>query len=181
MLHPGAQRFMTSPVTRHVRKIIEAPVADIGYEIVRVSLSGGARRVLQVMVERADRDEMTVDDCAGVSRLVSTLLDVEDPVDGAYSLEVSSPGIDRPLTRPADFERFAGFEARIELAEPQDGRRRLRGRLQGLDEAGAVRLDVDGTRHLVRRDAIRTARLVLTDDLIAASRRRPVETPNSTE
>ena len=172
---------MASPVTRHVEQIIGAPVADIGYEIVRVSLSGGARRVLQVMVERADREEMTVDDCAAVSRLVSTLLDVEDPVDGAYSLEVSSPGIDRPLTRPGDFERFAGFEARIELAEPLDGRRRLRGRLQGIDETGTVRLDVDGTCHLVHHGAIRTARLVLTDELIAAGRRRGAETPNRME
>ena len=171
---------MASPVTRHVEQIIEVPVADIGYEIVRVSLSGGARRILQVMVERADRGEMTVDDCAAVSRLVSALLDVEDPINGAYSLEVSSPGIDRPLTRPGDFERFAGFEARIELAEPLDGRRRLRARLRGIDEAGTVRLDVDGTCHLVHHAAIRTARLVLTDELIAAGR-SGAETPNRME
>ncbi len=172
---------MASPVTRNVQQIIEAPIAGIGYDIVRVSLSGGARRVLQVMVERVDREEMTVDDCAAVSRLVSALLDVEDPVDGAYSLEVSSPGIDRPLTRPGDFERFAGFEARIELVEPLDGRRRLRGRLQGIDETGTIRLDVDGMRHLVHHGAIRTARLVLTDDLVAAGRRTGAETPNRME
>src|SRR6056297_3500273 len=115
-----------------VHDIIEPAAEAMGYELVRVHLSGGRRPVLQVMVERADRAPMNVDDCAEVSRAVSAVLDVEDPVPGEYVLEVSSPGIDRPLTRLADFERFAGFEAKVETEAPIEGRKRFRGRLEGV-------------------------------------------------
>ena len=112
---------------------------------------------------------MTVDDCADISRSISAVLDVADPIAGAYMLEVSSPGIDRPLVRPEDYDRFAGFEARIELDEPLDGRKRFRGRLLGraeeyvrlIGEAGEVRLPLA---------AIVRAKLVLTEDLLAAAR-----------
>src|SRR3546814_5159241 len=97
----------------------------MGYDIVRVQLSGGDWLRLQIMAERRTDGGMDVDDCAEVSRAVAAILDVEDPVDSAYTLEVSSPGIDRPLTRLADFDRFAGFEARLETALPIEGRRRL--------------------------------------------------------
>ena len=154
----------------------------MGYEVVRVAFRGGRTAVLQVMVERTDRAEMTVEDCAGVSRAVSALLDVEDPIGGAYTLEVSSPGIDRPLTRQADFARFAGFEAQIELSVPMDGRRRFRGRLQGLDADGGVRLEMDGTTVVVPYGDIGTAKLVLTDELIAAGDRlRHTEIPKRME
>src|SRR6516164_3227845 len=104
----------------------------MGYELVRVQFAGGDRRpTLQIMAERADRRPMAVEDCAEISRMLSAVLDVEDPVQGAYVLEVSSPGIDRPLLRQADYERFSGFEARIELSRPMEGRRRYRGRLAG--------------------------------------------------
>src|SRR3546814_1921648 len=96
----------------------------MGYDIVRVQLSGGDWLRLQIMAERRTDGGMDVDDCAEVSRAVAAILDVEDPVDSAYTLEVSSPGIDRPLTRLADFDRFAGFEARLETALPIEGRRR---------------------------------------------------------
>jgi len=140
----------------------------MGYEIVRVHLSGGQRPVLQVMAERADGAPMTVDDCADISRTVSALLDVEDPIQGAYSLEVSSPGIDRPLTRLKDFERYAGFEARVETRGPIDGRRRFRGVLKGV--AGeTVRLEVEGGLAELPFDGILRAKLVLTDALIAAN------------
>ena len=102
----------------------------MGYELVRVHYgSGSGRPTLQIMAERLDRQPMTVDDCAEISRNISALLDVEDPLEDAYLLEVSSPGIDRPLIRPADYERFAGFEARLELTRPIEGRRRFRGRI----------------------------------------------------
>ena len=100
--------------TRQIEQMIEPSLAAMGYEIVRVHISGGHRPILQIMIERIDGREITVDDCADSSRAISALLDVEDPLPTAYELEVSSPGIDRPLTRPKDFERFAGHLAKIE-------------------------------------------------------------------
>jgi ribosome maturation factor RimP len=141
----------------------------MGYELVRVLVSGRARPTLQVMVERADRTAMTVDHCAEVSRAVSAILDVEDPFPGAYQLEVTSPGIDRPLIRPADFERFAGFEARLETHEVIDGRKRFKGRLMGL-EGDRVRLAQEGEERLVPLAAIKKAKLVLSEELLAASK-----------
>lgn len=160
--------------SERIEEIVGPSLAAMGYELVRVALGAAAgRTVLQVMVERADRAETTVEDCARASRAISAVLDVEDPLPGAYSLEVSSPGIDRPLTRPEDFSRFAGFEARIELARPRaDGRKRLRGRLRGLDGDGAVALETGDGRTAIPRADIRAAKLVLTDDLIEAGRAR---------
>src|SRR5579872_6807416 len=147
----------------------------MGYSIVRVAFTGGGRRpTLQIMAERADEAAMTVDDCADISRTVSALLDVADPVNGAYLLEVSSPGIDRPLVRREDFERFAGFEAKIELSRPVDGRKRFRGKLLGV-EGEALRLALEagaGAVALPLADVAR-AKLVLTDELLAAAAPRP--------
>jgi ribosome maturation factor RimP len=160
---------------RRVEDLIAPSLRDMGYELVRVMLRGRQRPTLEVMAERADRAAMTVDDCAEISRAVSALLDVEDPLPGSYVLEVTSPGIDRPLVRPDDFVRFAGFEARVETAEPLDGRRRFTGRLVGV-EGDAVRLDTEGGPVAVPLAAIKRAKLVLTDELIAAAaaqRRQP--------
>ena len=148
--------------------LLEPSLNALGYDLVRVHLSGGENLRLQIMAERIDRREMTVEDCADISRNVSALLDVEDPIKNRYTLEVSSPGIDRPLVRLEDFDRFAGFEARIECAQPVDGRRKFRGQLLGV-EAGDVRIDVDGTTCAIPFDDIHRAKLILTDELIAAS------------
>src|SRR5712671_4365047 len=143
----------------------------MGYRLVRVVITSGRRATLQVMAERLDDQPMTVDDCAQISHSVSALLDVADPIAGAYTLEISSPGIDRPLVRAEDYDRFSGFEARIELAQLVDGRKRLRGRLLGT--AGAVvRLATEAGEIRVPLEAVARAKLVLTDDLIAASRRK---------
>lgn len=115
-----------------IEQIIGPSVEGMGYALVRVQMSGGLRPTLQIMAERQDDRAMTVDDCADISRAVSALLDVEDPLPGAYTLEVSSPGIDRPLTRLKDFERFKGLEVRVETAVPLDGRKRFRGILEGI-------------------------------------------------
>lgn len=155
-------------VQDRVADLITGPLEGLGYELVRVHLSGGDRPVLQVMAERADRVAMTVDDCAEISHTVSALLDAEDPIAGSYTLEVSSPGIDRPLTRPHDFERFAGFEARVEMSKAIEGRRRFKGRILGL-EAGDVSIRVDEETVRLPLDGIAKARLVLTDELIAAA------------
>ena len=155
-------------INERVTALITNPLEGMGYELVRVRLSHGGRPVLQVMAERADGAAMTVDDCAEISHSVSVLLDAEDPIIEAYTLEVSSPGIDRPLTRPRDFERFAGFEARIETHDVIAGRRRFKGRLLGLAE-GMVSIDVEKETVRLPFEAIGKARLVLTDELSAAS------------
>jgi ribosome maturation factor RimP len=139
-----------------------------GFELVRVKLTIGEPQTLQIMAERIDGEQMTVKHCAGISRLVSAILDVEDPIPGTYTLEVSSPGIDRPLVKEKDFERFAGYEARLETTAPVDGRRRFRGRLDGIGEAG-VRIAVDGVTAVVPFEMIDRAKLVMTDALLAAS------------
>jgi len=152
-----------------IEALVAPTVEGLGYEVVRVQLSGGTRPVLQVMIERTDRAPTTVEDCADASRAISAVLDVEDPVAGAYTLEVSSAGIDRPLTRPDHFRRFAGFQARVETRVPIEGRRRFKGVLRGLED-GAVVIDVDEGELRVDPADILKARLVLTDELIEASR-----------
>jgi ribosome maturation factor RimP len=150
-----------------ITPIIEPSLTAMGYRVVRVAFLGARRATLQIMAERLDDAAMTVDDCTAISRSVSALLDVADPIAGAYMLEVSSPGIDRPLTRPEDYDRFAGFEAKIELGQPVDGRKRFRGRILGRaddlvrlhDDSGEVHLPIAG---------IAKAKLVITDDLLAA-------------
>jgi ribosome maturation factor RimP len=160
--------FLLVEPTRKAAELIEPTLHDLGYELVRVMLLGGQRPTLQVMAERVDRAPMTVDHCAEISHAVSALLDVADPLPGAYQLEVSSPGIDRPLVRRADFERFAGFEARIETAEPIAGRRRFRGRLAGV-QGDQVHLSAEDGERLIPFEAIKKAKLVLTDELLAAA------------
>ncbi|HRW61533.1 MAG TPA: ribosome maturation factor RimP, partial [Defluviicoccus sp.] len=126
-----------------VADLIRPTVEGMGYSLVRVQVLGQQRVRLQVMAERADGEPMQIDDCADVSRAISAVLDVEDPVSASYTLEVSSPGIDRPLVRLADYERFAGFEARIELRQMLAGRRKYQGRLLGVN-GDAVRLAAAG-------------------------------------
>jgi ribosome maturation factor RimP len=161
--------------THEIARLIEPSLAAMGYRVVRVALTGTARPTLQVMAERGDETAMSVDDCALISRSVSALLDVADPIAGAYMLEVSSPGIDRPLVRPEDYDRFAGFEARIELRAPQDGRKRFRGRLLGRD-GDQVRLVGEMGEARLPLAAIARAKLVLTDDLLALAQPKPAQT-----
>ncbi|CAO3449375.1 ribosome maturation factor RimP [Azospirillum sp. INR13] len=154
--------------TGRIEQIITPSVEAMGYEVVRVQISGGQRSILQIMAERADGAPMTVEDCADISRSVSALLDVEDPIREAYTLEVSSPGIDRPLTRLKDFERFAGFEARLESRMAIDGRKRFKGMLKGVED-GLVCVDTEQGPARLEFDNILRAKLVLTDELIRAS------------
>ena len=150
-----------------IEELVTPAAEALGFEIVRVSIGGGGRVKLQIMAERAD-GSMTVDDCAALSREVSAVLDVEDPISGEYMLEVSSPGIDRPLTRLKDFERFAGFEAKLERREAIEGRRRFRGRLEGV-ESGSVVLRMEDETVAIPFEEIDKAKLVLTDELLAAA------------
>ena len=145
------------------------PVAEaVGYEIVRLRLMGGAeRRKLQVMAERPSDRDMNVEDCARLSRAISEVLDAADPISGEYLLEVSSPGIDRPLTRLSDFEAFEGYEAKLELDRLAEGRKRFRGVLVGV-EGDQVAIDLDGEAEtaLVPFAWIIEAKLVLNDELM---------------
>ena len=151
-----------------IERAITPSLQAMGYDIVRLLVMGRHRPILQIMIERADRRNISVDDCAEVSRTVSALLDVEDPIVGAYTLEVSSPGIDRPLTRREDYARFAGFEAKLETRSPIAGRRRFRGRLIGLD-GDVVRIATTEGEAALPLNDVQRARLIATDELLSAA------------
>jgi ribosome maturation factor RimP len=152
-------------ILRRIEDIIQPTVTGMGFDLVRVSMSRGGG-TLQIMIEPADGRPMDVEDCATLSRALSAVLDVEDPISGAYTLEVSSPGIDRPLTRPKDYARWAGHLARVETAQPIDGRRRFKGVLVGLED-GTVKLKLeDGQEALVPLAAVSRAKLEMTDALL---------------
>jgi ribosome maturation factor RimP len=151
-----------------ITALIEPTLHDMGFGLVRVLMSGGQQPTLQVMVERLDQAPVTLDHCAEVSRALSAVLDVADPLPGAYRLEVTSPGLDRPLVRRADYERFAGLEARLETELPIEGRRRFSGRLLGL-AGDQIRLALPEGEMSIPFDAIKKAKLVLTDELLATA------------
>ncbi|MBM3650488.1 MAG: ribosome maturation factor RimP [Alphaproteobacteria bacterium] len=153
---------------RRIEDIVAPTVVGMGYELVRVAMSRGG--TLQIMVEPADGRPMDVEACATLSRALSAVLDVEDPISGSYTLEVSSPGIDRPLTRAKDYDRWAGHLARLETAQPIDGRRRFKGTLLGLSD-GLVKLRLDdGSEAALPLAAVAKAKLELTDALIEEHR-----------
>ena len=155
-----------SAIDRRIAGLIEPLISDMGFDLVRIRVMGGKSPTLQIMAQRPD-GTIEVDDCAAISTAVSALLDVEDPISEAYTLEVSSPGIDRPLTRLADFDRWSGHEAKIETEELIDGRRRFKGQLAGTDgDEVLVTLDDSDVTIGLKFDWISDAKLVLTDDLI---------------
>lgn len=170
---PGDDQPRHSGLEARLAGIVAPPLTGRGYELVRVAVSGKDRPTVQIMAERADGALMAVEDCESISRVLSVVIDVEDPLPGAWNLEVSSPGIDRPLTRTKDWNRFAGHLARAETDVPVDGRRRFSGIVLGADqEAARLRLE-DGTEVALPRERIRRARLVLTDALIEATAASP--------
>lgn len=154
---------------RRLADLILPSVEGMGFRLVRVRLMGGDRPTLQIMAERPD-GSMEVEDCAELSRALSAILDVEDPIAGEYALEVSSPGIDRPLTRLDDFERWAGWTAKLELDQPIDGRKRFKGPLCGVED-GEILIEVDHQTIGLQFDWLAEAKLVMTDELIAESLR----------
>jgi ribosome maturation factor RimP len=151
-------------------QMIEPEVTRLGFELVRVSLQGTRHLSLQIMAEDPTTGQLTLDQCAAISRAVSTMLDEADPIDREYRLEVSSPGIDRPLTRAKDWTNWAGHEAKVTLIEPIDGRKRFQGIARGVDgDAAVLELPEGGEVRLPLAD-IYSAKLTLTDDLIKATR-----------
>ena len=149
---------------RRLAEIVRPVIEDLGYELIRLRYMSGKKPTLQIMADKPDGG-IEVDDCALISTDVSANLDVEDPIAEEYVLEVSSPGIDRPLTRLKDFDRWAGYEAKLETAELIDGRRRFKGALEGT-EGGEVLIAVEEGTIGLRFDWLSDAKLVLTDDLI---------------
>ena len=157
-----------------IAHIVEPIANHLGYELVRVKVSGLNGMTVQIMAERPD-GTMTVEDCETLSREISPALDVADPINREYHLEISSPGIDRPLTRAKDFSVWAGHEAKVEMEQAIEGRKRFRGVLLGTrnDEAGIRLLDAPGEPDVwLPLDLIGEARLVLTDDLVRAALKR---------
>jgi ribosome maturation factor RimP len=158
-----------------IAAIAEPVLADLGFRLVRVVLSGRNGTTVQIMAERPD-GTISVKECADISRRLSPVLDAHDPIQGQYTLELSSPGIDRPLVRPSDFEDWAGYEAKIEMKELIAGRKRFRGMLEGV-EGEEVRIEVE-LDQLGRQviglpiGLVSEARLVLTDELIREALRR---------
>lgn len=166
----GEQRFYSETgLAATLAGLVEPALEDLGYRLVRVKVSGRDGQTVQIMAERPD-GSMTIDDCEVVSRQLSPLLDANDLISSSYRLEVSSPGIDRPLVRASDFENWAGHEAKIELKQPVDGRRKFQGHLDGFDD-GEVRIEVDlpgiGPSTVgFPLSLVSEARLVMTDELI---------------
>jgi ribosome maturation factor RimP len=174
---PNEPRLIVEPgLPARVAAIVEPVIEQLGYRLVRVRVSGAEGCTVQIMAERPD-GSMTVEDCESISRALSPVFDVADPIDQAYRLEISSPGIDRPLVRKSDFERYAGHLAKIETAMPVQGRRRFRGVLIGTEgEAARIRRDdvAEGeeVEILLPIDEMSEAKLLLTDELVTEALRR---------
>lgn len=153
-------------VVQKITETITPPLAAMGYGLVQVRMGdSGGKKTLTIMAERNDEAPMGMEDCVEISRTVGALLEVEDPISSAYDLEVCSPGIDRPLTRLADFSRYAGNEAKVETYAPIDGRRKFRGTLTGA-EGETITLQVDGAGIRIPFSGIRTAKLMISETLI---------------
>lgn len=161
----------SGPLETRIAAAIRASLETMGFELVRVLILGRERPTVQIMADRADGSLISVEDCTQISHAVSAILDVDDPIPGAWNLEVSSAGIDRPLTRLKDWVRFAGHQARVEMLAPVDGRRRFTGIIVGAEnDTVTVRLD-DGTDVVLPLADLRRAKLLLTDALIDATAR----------
>jgi ribosome maturation factor RimP len=161
--------FQETGLASDLAVLVEPVLDSLGFRLVRIEVSGREGKTVQIMAERPD-GTITIDDCEAISRALSPLLDVQDIVGDAYRLEISSPGIDRPLVRPSDFVDWAGSEAKIELSTPIDGRKRFRGRIEGFENGEAlieVDLGEEGLKVIgLAVELIGSARLVLTDELI---------------
>jgi ribosome maturation factor RimP len=171
---PRARFFVSGPrmndliakaaIDRRLAEILQPVIEGLGFELVRIRLMGGKTHTLQIMAERPEGG-IEVDDCAEISTAVSAVMDVEDPIDENYVLEVSSPGIDRPLTRLKDFDTWEGYEAKLETSEMIDGRRRFKGELRGT-EGDEVLIEIEEGTIGLKFDWLSDAKLVLTDELI---------------
>ena len=158
-----------TPLEHKLIRIVGPVIEDMGFNLVMLEFKSG---VLQILAEDRKTGNLSLDDCTAINKMLSPLLEVEDPIPGAYTLEISSPGIDRPLVKADDFEKYQGFEAKLELDDGvgDEGRKRFRGKLTGVKD-GFVAMIVDGEEHRFELAAIKKARLVLTDELIKATKK----------
>lgn len=149
----------------HLNSLLEPAINNMGYEVVRIMTIGVQNPTLQIMIEPKDHSQLSVDDCAKVSKTISALLDEKDPIAGEYTLEVSSPGIDRPLTKPEHFARFVGYEAKIETLEAVDNRKRFKGIIKSLENGNVVAIEMEDVIYQIPFENINKAKLVLNDEL----------------
>lgn len=172
---------MTTPTEHKLNALLDPLIADLGYELVQLTMLGEGRgTVLQILVEDPKTHTIDLESCTRLSRTIGTHLEVEDVIKGAYRLEISSPGIDRPLTKPAHYERYKGFEAKIETIMPINEQKRFHGRIIGSDTE-TVTLETDTKTVQLAFDDIARAKLKLTDDLIRASRPANLNTETTTD
>ena len=155
------------PSQHPLQNMLEPDITKLGYELVRIITIGQKNPTLQIMIDRLDNNNITVDDCAKVSRKVSEILDEKDPIEGQYSLEVSSPGLDRPLTKIEHFQRFVGYEAKIETTIEIEGRKRFKGTLGDTKSNGLVHIEMNNTQYTIPFADINKAKLIITDELLA--------------
>jgi ribosome maturation factor RimP len=155
-----------TPLEHKLIALANPVIMDLGFRLVMLEFKSG---ILQILAEDPKTGNLSLDDCTAINKMLSPLLEVEDPIPGAYTLEVSSPGIDRPLIREEDFKKYEGFDAKVELDESFEGQRRFRGKITAAKD-GFVTLLVDKIEHRLDIGAMKKARLVLTDDLIKATR-----------
>lgn len=151
-----------------VEEIVEPIIEELGFDVVRIMTIGNKNPTLQIMIERKDRTDLIVEDCAKVSRAISDILDEKDPIEGEYSLEVSSPGLDRPLVTLEHFKRFSGYEAKLDSKLEVDGRKRFKGKILSVDEKSNVIFEMESVTYVIPFENISKARLILTDELFKA-------------
>jgi ribosome maturation factor RimP len=175
LLGPMTELIAKTAIDRRLAEIVTPTIEDLGFELVRIRLMGGNTKTLQIMADRPEGG-IDVDDCGRISTAVSAILDVEDPIEEAYNLEVSSPGIDRPLTRLKDFDAWKGYEAKLETSEMIDGRKRFKGQLAGT-EGDEVLIEIDEGTIGLKFDWLSDAKLVLTDELITEMLRQKKAQP----
>ena len=171
-----AKRQMSNILEKKITNYLEPVITDLGYDLVSIRIIGSTKlQTLQIMAEHPETRNLDLEGCTKISRAVSAVLDVEDPFSGAYQLEVSSPGIDRPLVRPRDFEENIGFEATVETATPaENGQRKYRGRLKSCERTTVI-LTTDQGDVSIGMDDIVKAKLVMTDELLKASQHKRIQ------
>lgn len=166
-------------IERSIELLISPQINAMGFEIIRVKLIERKTKILQIMIDRSDYSGVNLDECAEVSRTVSTILDVEDPVDGEYNLEVSSPGLERPLTKPDHFDHFIGFKAKVSMQSPIDGRKHYSGIVNGmsdnLEDIHLIINDDGNNEHIaLPLNEVEKAKLVITEELLKLEAGKPI-------
>ena len=157
---------MSNKIT--VDDLITPIIEELGFEVVRITMIPNKNPILQIMIEHKDRSELVVEDCAKVSRAISEILDEKDPISGEYALEVSSPGLDRPLVTLEHFVRFVGYEVKLETKIMNDGRKRFSGKVLSVDEKDNIVFEMEEKTYTIPFDDINKAKLILTDELFNA-------------